>query len=424
MKKNKLLIIIITIILVIAVASGVFAYLFFKTDIFKSNQELFVKYFTPNIDTFEKIMDSSTIQIYKDLKDENKFESNSNIKLISSEGGEVSNPLNNFTLKINSQKDDEQSYFYGDVQIFYEDKTYFEAEVIKEQEQYGIRFPEIIKQFITVSGQDEIENVTEDFGIEAKQFGIITNIINRDEKLISDEQLNAIIQEASEGTFEKQRNTIITYNGETIKTNAYTVTLKGEQIKKIFEILSENTGVEFENKIFLETKITVYEQKQNTIRTVVETQFDKYAIENENQTGMIKTKIDYSDLRNEQIVEYNFEITKANTENGENFEIIADVLEDKENYTIALLSEMQFTDNEIQVDLEINHKQDITTTSVVLENVVTIGNDFEKAEVLNEENSFSLSAIKDENIRKQRTEYLMELIIQKITEKIMELPIL
>lgn len=424
MKKNKILIIIISIILVIAIAGGVFAYLFIKTDIFRSNQELFAKYFMPNIDTFEKMTDLNTIQIHKDLKYENKFESNSNIKLISSEGGEVSNPLNNLSLKMNVQKDDEQSYFYGDAKILYENETYLKAEVIKDQEQYGIRFSEIIKQFITVSGQEEVKNVADDLGIDTEQFETIINVINEDEKLVSDEQLNAVIGEASKGIFKKQRNAIITYNGETIKTNAYTVILSGEQVKNILKILLDNTDEESTTSEIPETKITVYEQKQKNIRTVIETNLNKIIIENEEQIGKIKTRIKYSDFSNEQIMEYNFEITKANTENRENIEIVANVLSDEENYIITLLSEMQFTDNEIQVNLEISHKQDITKTSLVFENIVTIGNDFEKAEVLNEENTFSLSSIEDENVRKQRTDYLMDLVLQKISEKILGLAII
>lgn len=421
MKKNKVLIIITSIILVLAIAGGVFAYLFIATDTFKSSQELFAKYFTQNVESLKKIADLDTIQIYKDLKNENKFESNSNIKLVSSEGGEVSNPLNNLSLKMDVQKDDEQGYFYGDAQILYGDKTYLKAEIIKDQEKYGIRFPEIFKQFVTIDQNEDIEGVANDLGIDTEQFGTIINIINEDEKLISDEQLNAIIAEVSKGTFEKQKNAMITYNGETTKTNAYTVILTSEQVKNILKQLSDNINEELE---ISETRITVYEQKQKTIRTVIEADSNKITIENEEQIGELKTRISYSDLSSEQIMECSFEITKANTQNREDFEIVADILSGEENYTITLLSEMQFSDNAVQLDLELSHKQDITTTSLVLENTVNIGNDFEKTESITTDNILSLSAIEDETIRKQRIEYIKELVTQKITEKIMGLAII
>ena len=49
MKKNNKLVIIISIILILGIVSAVFAYLYLMTDIFRTNQELFVKYFAKNI---------------------------------------------------------------------------------------------------------------------------------------------------------------------------------------------------------------------------------------------------------------------------------------------------------------------------------------------------------------------------------------
>ena len=61
MRKNKSLIKVVTIILILALLGGVFAYLYIATDIFKSNQELFAKYFSQNTETFKKITDFQTI---------------------------------------------------------------------------------------------------------------------------------------------------------------------------------------------------------------------------------------------------------------------------------------------------------------------------------------------------------------------------
>ena len=48
MRSNKKLIIVISIVLVLAVASTVIAYLYLMTDVFRSKQELFMKYFAQN----------------------------------------------------------------------------------------------------------------------------------------------------------------------------------------------------------------------------------------------------------------------------------------------------------------------------------------------------------------------------------------
>ena len=95
MKKNKILVITIIVFLILAITGGAFAYLYVKTDIFKSGKELFGKYFSQEIDRIQKMTDFETISVYQNLNNENKYESITNVKTTYSEGGEISNPLNN-----------------------------------------------------------------------------------------------------------------------------------------------------------------------------------------------------------------------------------------------------------------------------------------------------------------------------------------
>ena len=124
MKSKKILIITLIIILVLAVAGTVFTYLFLATDTFKSDKELFAKYISQNSETLEKFTDLQTKKVYEGLKDEEKYESDTEIKATYSEGGEVSNPINNLSAKINVQKDKSEDYFYADGQISYGDEKY------------------------------------------------------------------------------------------------------------------------------------------------------------------------------------------------------------------------------------------------------------------------------------------------------------
>ena len=114
MKGKKILVIVIIIVAVLAVAGTVFGYLFLKTDLLKSNKELFAKYVNQNFDSFKEISNLKIIDTYKNLKNEDKYESNSELNVIYSEGGEVSSPYNNLKAKLNIQKDDEQNYYYAD----------------------------------------------------------------------------------------------------------------------------------------------------------------------------------------------------------------------------------------------------------------------------------------------------------------------
>ncbi|MBQ2836445.1 MAG: hypothetical protein IJE68_06400 [Clostridia bacterium] len=423
MKNNKILIIIISIILVLAATGGVLAYLFIATDTFKSDQELFAKYFAPNIDAFEQIIDLKTIEIYQNLENETKYESSANVQTIHSEGGEVSNPLNNLSLKLNVQKDDEQEYFYADAQILYEDEEFLETEIIKEQEQYGIRFTDAFKQFVTINQDEDIESISNEIGIDGPILEMLIKIMNGNEGVISkekineskDKYLNIITTEISKGTFEKQKDAMITYNDVTTKTNAYSVSLTSEQVKKIWTEISNNVNEDTEVPA---AKITVYEQKQQTIRTVIEIGENKITIENSEQDGKLKIKINYLNSSNEDVFECNTEINKDNLENQESFEIIANIINGEDTYTVNVLNQMKLIDNTIKVDLELSNKQDITTTSIKLENIMTKGNDFDKMQTLTPDNYRSLSSISDQTKRKQIIDSLKEIVAKVTTERI------
>lgn len=440
MKKNKIFIIILTIFFILALGSAVLAYLYMETDFLKGNQELFAKYFTQEIDTFQDMMDFETVESYKELKNQNKYESNINIKLIHSEGGEISNPFNNLSAKLDIQKDGEQQYFYANGQILYkeeqivdektvtEDKEYLQAEIIKENEQYGIRFTDAVKQFVTIKKDENIENIANEIGIDTKQLEKIINVIDGTEDIISENDinesknkyLNIIKDEISKGTFERQKNAMITYNGNSIKTNAYSVSLNSEQVKNVLANISSDIEEinNFTKDLEIPTvKITVYEQNEITIRTVIEIGQNRIIIENLKQSGQIKTKISYSDLSIEQENEYEFEIIKTNAENQEKFEVFVTIVQGEDESNISIISETKL-DNNILLDLKISYEQDIKTMSIVLENQVNIGNSFEKTQSLEVGNYVSLSDIEDESRRKQLIDLLKEIVPQKTLEKV------
>ena len=126
-KKGLVIAIIVILILVLAIAGAVFGYLYVKTDTFKSDKELFLKYVSQNIDYFSKFSDSQILEKYSKINEQEKYEANTKIKTTYSEGGEVSNKINNLSAVINVQKDDNEKYFYADGQVLAENQKYLEG---------------------------------------------------------------------------------------------------------------------------------------------------------------------------------------------------------------------------------------------------------------------------------------------------------
>ena len=452
MKSNKKLIIVITIVLALVVTGAVGAYLYMRTDVFKSNKELFAKYFSQNAETFEKIIDLQVVKSYEELKNENKYESNTDIKIVHSEGGEISSTLNNLSAKLDVQKNNDEQYMYANAQVLFENEKYLETEIIKELKQYGIKFSDVAKKFVTIQNDENIQAIANDIGINNSQTEILIDIaekikqkeLNGQISILKDKYLNMITTGISNGTFEKQKNALITYNGVTTKTNAYSVQLTSEQVANILiEILN---NAKSENEIFdkLQTvidketivnlidetikkiseeieipsiKLVVYEQQQQTIRTVLEIGTYKITIENSEQNGKITSSISYLDSN--KSTQYNVTLAKNRINNQEKMEVNINVTEGEEEFSIIAINNIQLLENAININTEISHKEDITTLSIILENQIKIGNDFEKKETLTADNNIILNNLEEET-RKQFISQLKEKL-KLLEEKILQI---
>lgn len=446
MKSKKILIITLIIILVLAVAGTVFTYLFLATDTFKSDKELFAKYISQNSETLEKFTDLQTKKVYEGLKDEEKYESNTEIKATYSEGGEVSNPINNLSAKINIQKDNTEDYFYADGQISYGNEKYLEAEAIKDQEAYGVRFTDIVKQFVTVKNDSKLGEVAKDLGTDSVTLEKIMDVIdgkeNATEEIVSkedvqkikDKYMNIITNAVSNGTFSSNKDAKITYNNNTVSAKAYTVSLTSEQVEgMIVEILNnlkeeDKIGEKYQDKIndiisnitdekeIPAVKITVYEQNKKTIRTAIEiTSLAKITVENTDENNELKTKIQISGISTETTEEYNIEITKKTDENQENVEAVLSVTNGDDTYQAGISNTLKNSDSEIQIKTIFEYKKDILTAALNLNNNIILGDSFEKKQTL-ANNNYVLNDATAESRQKVITQ-LKQVVPEKMTTR-------
>lgn len=446
MKSKKILIITLIIILVLAVAGTVFSYLFIATDTFKGDKELFAKYISQNSETLEKFTDLQTKKVYEGLKDEEKYESDTEIKATYSEGGEVSNPINNLSAKINIQKDNTEDYFYADGQISYGNEKYLEAEAIKDQEAYGVRFTDIVKQFVTVKNDSKLGEVAKDLGTDSVTLEKIMDVIdgkeNATEEIVSkedvqkikDKYMNIITNAVSNGTFSSNKDAKITYNNNTVSAKAYTVSLTSEQVEgMIVEILNnlkeeDKIGEKYQDKIndiisnitdekeIPAVKITVYEQNKKTIRTAIEiTSLAKITVENTDENNELKTKIQISGISTETTEEYNIEITKKTDENQENVEAVLSVTNGDDTYQTGISNTLKNSDSEIQIKTIFEYKKDILTAALNLNNNIILGDSFEKKQTL-ANNNYVLNDAPAESRQKVITQ-LKQVVPEKMTTR-------
>lgn len=447
MKKNKKPMIVISIILALCIIALIVICIFLFTDTFKTNKQLFSKYFGQNEDVLNEISNLKITETYKNLKNENKYTSNTNIKVTHSEGGEVSNPINNLSGQIRIQKDSETQYKYLNAELLYNAESYLGIEAIQEQDLYGARFPGI-KQFVSVKDDETIYSVENNLienEYEINLFEKITgeNLIENDVKLLNylkDKYKDIIVAKLLEGTFSKQKDAVITYNNVATKTNAYTLDLNSQQVQNMIVEVLNNLYNDTETikslqlpiteeqcrktiddiiKYFKdeydapEIKLTVYERKQQTIRTMLEVGGYKVTIENTKQNGTIVTNIKY--INEETNTEYDVQISKKSENENEEFGIVFGIIENGVKQETSFLDKAKYTDGRIENVVEIKYTQNITDIVLTIEDKINLGGNFTQAQTLDSSNNVILN-----NLSSGKQKELVALLQKQVPEKIQD----
>ena len=264
-------------------------------------------------------------------------------------------------------------------------------------------------------------------GIINGDTNLLDKVITKDEINQLKEKYTKIIFESFENaTYSSQKDAVITVNNNTINANAYTASLTSEQVQNmIVQLLNnlktddiiigklETLGITTEEKIeaqideILENlgidqkipaiKVTVYQEKGVTIRTLIEIDLNKIAIDNTEQDGNVVTKIQIENLNAEQVNQQNIEISKTNTETKEDYNIKFEIINGESTYIFTTDLSTENTNNNITTEINNQFKTGITTVGV---NLIAHTQQYVEEKVeLNETNNVILNDL-DDNTRK------------------------
>lgn len=363
-RKTRIALMITAIVLTILIIIGILGFLYLKTDVFKTNEELFAKYFMKGFDAIDVIKNEDTLGIENTLET-NKYTSElkGNVEYttnLGTDSEDKNSSINQIGINVKSDIDKTNNYKYQDISISSENEKYVGLEYLKENKDYGVRLNDV-KQFI--SNDDEENKLFKDIGIE--NLNIITtetdiksifDFTEEEKQTLMNTYAGTITANISKNKYYKQTNTLITMENGDVQTNAYGIKTTIEEYNnlyiKILEkiekdeiILSRIDSIEkeikqkypnyesdksmrdkfvasIEEKIQNiqnnnigndEVKIIVYENKGNTVRISIEKPTEKIIMDIYNN----KIKIDISELGYET-KEKTIKIEKDNTETENN----------------------------------------------------------------------------------------------------------
>ena len=330
-KKKRRLVLIIIIVLILVILATTFLVLYLNTDMFKSNQTLFVKYIGKNADNLKALESIINETEYEGQLTTTPYNINMEATVnytqnIRTTEENANNGINQLKLTVEGQTDNNNGYDYRNIKLLKSDEQVAQVEYLHSSNNYGVKFSDLFNQFL-VSENTNLKELFRKMGYTDEQLQNIPDTVSLNTEFLneirfSDEELTSlgnkyvsiIGQNISTENFSKQSRQAITINGQNYITNAYVLTLTKEQLNTIYinllqaveqdetilnkiEILQNkidevslgnnniNLKEELTNAIDLrirkinqsnigtdETRIIVYESDGQTLRTRVETQ--------------------------------------------------------------------------------------------------------------------------------------------------------
>ncbi len=328
--RKKVIIIIITIIILLLLAGGTFAFLFLKTDLFKSPQQMFYKYALQNIDEIKQMITS------QDSLDEQKnYITNGNVKVSFEE--ESLKLFNNFQITEEGKSDVLNQKSVYNVNLKYGDEDIITTEVLKKDNLYGITSKEVLNGGYIIAEDNNLRELAAELGVENANIlpNSISDIFNFDINSIDiNPYLNIIYNNISKENFSKEKDMSILYNQANVTVDSYKLNLTQGDINNLKNLL-----------------LNQLKEDQNVLNILGVSREDIDKIQaNTNNTTINNTKnyeiIMY--IRNDKVIRYNINSIENNSTVNN---IVVDI-DGTNNFNITINNNI----NESRVELKMTNQ--------------------------------------------------------------------
>lgn len=457
-RKTRIVVLSVSIALVIIMALSVFGFLYFKTDMFKTSEELFLKYFSQGFNALEILKNEDEIGIDYTLAN-NKYRSEliGNIEYtenIETSAENKNNPINKVGIKVISNVDKQNNYDYRDVSLVANDENLVRVEYLNQDETYGVRLNEI-KQFISTKDNETYNRILEDFEIKDIQNIVseldIDSILNftKEEKQNLIKTYTDIIQDnVTKDKYGKQKSSLITINNKDIQANAYYIKMTIEEYNNLYiKILQDLTNNEIilsridliENTIkekysgykdgrklrekFInnlnekikeiqdnnigseEVRIIVYESDHKIIRATIENQTNTKTIDFNVDNSITINDATIGEDINQKVITIQKDVKQTELNILFKFE---EMNNNKALYNLEIKDSQIINNNEISKNTEINLQNEKYKSIINIENNIEIIDNFKEQITLEKDN------INLDEIEQEQKENIMNILNENI----------
>ena len=257
--KRKLALIVAPIGIIIIILI-ILTIIYLTTDVFKTDTELFWKYFAQNQDVLT-IFINDKISMQNEFKENNSYTSQGKLLFELQQGENSSKQLD---VETNLRYDVNTNRTYADAKLKNGDIDLFKVSYINSEDIYAIKCDEVFPNYVGIKNLN-LNELANKYGIDGNI--IIPNTINLNNYKgsfeLTDEQREylantyfpIIINNIAKEQYEKREETI-EIDGTMHKTNMYKVLITSEEIKKIFIDCLNNLKSDNESLTIISDKLS------------------------------------------------------------------------------------------------------------------------------------------------------------------------
>ena len=385
-KKKTIIISIVIVLLVIILAVGGL-FLFLATDLFKSNETLFLKYVA---NQYNQLMSGTTNVQSQDIlnaEEQMPYETNATLAFNYEDAeGESLKELEKAKINIITREDKKNEKQYANLKIDYDKQNLIDLHYAKSDNIYALNWEEIVlKRFVGIKNED-LKEFAQKLGVADTQdipneidfdkYSEILEITEQEKQHIIGTYSEVLLNNISEEKYTKQKDMAIVKNGVNYNTTAYRLDLSEQEIRnieiKILETLKQDSITL--NLITTKAKLIDLSEEYTTIngltQIVEESIQEIMAEEIDNSKGLSIVVYEYEGqaIQTEIILknEIKLTITSEIENNVKTTNVQIFNLSENEDYgtvNIKLVTTQTENSTVVNVDMNIDNEQTISITA-------------------------------------------------------------
>lgn len=243
MKNKKILIIPIVIIILLVALAGVSAFLYFKTDLFKSPKQLFFKYLGESVSSTKNFNYDKSLANYKELSQKSSKSTGEitgsitdNSSNTSSSSKSIEDAINNSKIEYSIESIPSKNKYHASIKPNYNDSEITNLELLADNDSYGAKCTDLYDKYVYFENNN-LKTLVSKFGIDSKYIPDklekvdiyeLLNISADSRTQIVDRYQKLLDSKLTKDMFTSNKKVTTSVNGTNVKANAYTLTINSE----------------------------------------------------------------------------------------------------------------------------------------------------------------------------------------------------